>query len=197
MSINIGDTIRFLHDVGGGVVVAKNEDGEVMIRMEDGFEIPVLCSDCVVVARAEVVEAPVIKNEVKVVAKKRDEFQHNLDRLKAAFTPSQSVVVTKTKKEKSVPVTNFLEVDLHIDNLLDSTSGMNSGDMLRYQLDEVRRTIKKYSHNRGMRIVFIHGNGDGVLRSAILSELRRMGMAHKATPASFSRYGHGALQVLV
>lgn len=91
----------------------------------------------------------------------------------------------------------IIEVDLHIGQLLDSTAGMDRGDMLRYQLDTFRKTMETYRNCRGQKIVFIHGKGEGVLRKAILDELK----AHYAhclwQDASFQQYGFGATQVTV
>ncbi|MFI3319004.1 MAG: DUF2027 domain-containing protein [Rikenellaceae bacterium] len=94
-------------------------------------------------------------------------------------------------KQKSI------EVDLHIDKLLETTAGMSSGDILEYQLDQMRQTIAKYKSNRGEKIVFIHGKGDGVLRSAIIKELKKLGLGDRHQEASFKRYGFGALLVTI
>lgn len=47
-SVNIGDRVRFLNAVGGGIV-ARKDGRTVYVEDEDGFEIPVLISDVVVV----------------------------------------------------------------------------------------------------------------------------------------------------
>ena len=67
----------------------------------------------------------------------------------------------------------IVEVDLHIHELLDDTTGMGNAEMLNYQLDVFRKTLEEYKQKKGQRIVFIHGKGDGVLRRAILDELKR------------------------
>lgn len=49
--MNIGDTVRFLNSVGGGRV--RRIDGQLAyVEDEDGFEVPVLQRECVVVASA-------------------------------------------------------------------------------------------------------------------------------------------------
>ncbi|GHT68427.1 mannonate oxidoreductase [Bacteroidia bacterium] len=72
------------------------------------------------------------------------------------------------KKEKSVPI---LEIDLHINQLLDSTTGLSNGDILNVQLDTFRKTLEENKNKKGQKIVFIHGKGEGVLRNAVLAEL--------------------------
>ena len=79
--------------------------------------------------------------------------------------PAQQPKITKGS--------DILEVDLHIDALLETTAGMNNFDMLNYQLDVVRRTMDENLKYKGKKIVFIHGKGEGVLRNAISQEIRR------------------------
>lgn len=90
-----------------------------------------------------------------------------------------------------------VEVDLHIHALLDTTAGMDAGDMLNYQLSVFHKTMREHAAERGRRLVFIHGKGEGVLRKALLDELRRFYPACEWQDASFQQYGFGATQVTV
>lgn len=92
---------------------------------------------------------------------------------------------------------DIVEVDLHIDSLLDDTRGMTPGDMLQYQLQKFREVMEQYRHKHGQRIVFIHGKGEGVLRKAVLDELKRKFPSCKTQDASFQEYGFGATLVTV
>ena len=67
----------------------------------------------------------------------------------------------------------IIEVDLHIDSLLDDTHGMSNSEILNYQLDKFREVIEANKEKREQKVVFIHGKGDGVLRKAIIDELKR------------------------
>ncbi len=49
MSIKIGDQVRFLNSVGGGVITAFRGKDQVLVEDEDGFEVPALIRECVVV----------------------------------------------------------------------------------------------------------------------------------------------------
>ncbi len=109
-----------------------------------------------------------------------------------------ATVKSTLKQQRSNPATpEMVEVDLHIEKLLDSTAGMSNGDILEYQLDYFRQMISQYSRYRGLKLIFIHGKGDGVLRNSIIQELRRMGRGDRYQEASFKRYGYGALMVLM
>lgn len=92
---------------------------------------------------------------------------------------------------------DVLVVDLHADKLLETTFGMGTADILNYQLDFFRRTLEENKHNKGRRIVFIHGKGEGVLRHAIVNELRYRYKNYPYQDASFQEYGYGATQVTI
>lgn len=91
----------------------------------------------------------------------------------------------------------LLEVDLHIDELVDSTAGLSPSDMLNLQIDEFRKVMDANLRNKGLKIVFIHGKGEGVLRNALLKELNHRYKGHMVQDASFREYGFGATQVTI
>ena len=91
----------------------------------------------------------------------------------------------------------ILEVDLHIHELIDNTHGLSNADMLQYQLKKFVEVMEQYKHQQGKRIVFIHGKGEGVLRRALLEELKRHYPACQVQDASFKEYGFGATQVTI
>lgn len=92
---------------------------------------------------------------------------------------------------------DILEVDLHAEQLLETTAGMNAFDILNYQLDVVRNTLNENMKIKNKKIVFIHGKGDGVLRNAIAQELRRKYPRCISQDASFQKYGFGATMVVI
>ena len=88
-------------------------------------------------------------------------------------------------------------VDLHASELLDTTAGMSPTDILNYQLDTFRKTLKEYEKKKGTKIIFIHGKGEGVLRKALLNELQYRYKSYTYQDASFREYGYGATQVTI
>lgn len=114
----------------------------------------------------------------------------------------QQAVKEKERKpqrtvSKSSKPNEVVEVDLHINELIDNTRGLTNTEMLEYQLKAFRETMDKHIKQKGQRIVFIHGNGEGVLRKAIEDDLRRNYPTCKFYPAPFQKYGHGAKLVIV
>lgn len=88
-------------------------------------------------------------------------------------------------------------VDLHASELLDSTDGMKSGEILDYQMKVFRDTLAQYKDKKGQKLIFIHGKGEGILRQAIINELRYKYKQYPCQDASFQEYGYGATQVTI
>jgi hypothetical protein len=99
------------------------------------------------------------------------------------------------KKQSARPA--VIEVDLHINELIDSTAGLSPADMLNLQIDEFRKVMDANLKHKGQKIVFIHGKGEGVLRQALMKELNHRYKGHQVQDASFREYGFGATQVTI
>ena len=106
-------------------------------------------------------------------------------------------------KKSSDPASNphkllpLIEVDLHIGELTDNTSGMEPKDMLEMQLSTVRKYMNANSRRVGQKLVFIHGKGEGVLRKAVLELLKKEYPKAELQDASFREYGFGATLVTI
>lgn len=109
---------------------------------------------------------------------------------------AKSVSCHKTTNKENVK-DNLLVIDLHADKLLDTTAGMGTSDILNYQLAKFRQILDDNKSKKGKHIIFIHGKGEGVLRHAIISELRYKYKSYTYQDASFQEYGYGATQVTI
>ena len=150
-------------------------------RQTDFFETPALMYD-------------VVKNALpaKQVYVSAEDLQDALMKKKTVEHPSAPRTIVKRGGKNEI-----IEVDLHIGELLDDTHGMSNREMLNYQLDKFREVMEQYKNKREQRIVFIHGKGDGVLRKALLDEMKRKYSACKTQDASFQEYGFGATMVTI
>ena len=99
------------------------------------------------------------------------------------------------KRRESKP--DITVVDLHASELLDDLRGLSNADILNYQIDKFREVMDANARNKGHKIVFIHGKGEGVLRQALMKELNHRYKGHQAQDASFREYGYGATQVTI
>ncbi|MGI6073891.1 MAG: DUF2027 domain-containing protein [Fermentimonas sp.] len=117
------------------------------------------------------------------------------DELIAKYTPTKGRndkhKIDRSKKSR------LIEVDLHINELIDSTAGMNNTDMLKYQLDKFNEVMSENIKFKNRKIVFIHGKGEGVLKSAIIKELKEKYPRCYYQDASFKEYGYGATMVTI
>ena len=96
------------------------------------------------------------------------------------------------------PENKIVEVDLHINQLLETTSGMDNTAILNYQMSKFHEVMKANSGKRGQKIVFIHGKGEGVLRTALEKEFKTTYKNFcRFQDASFREYGFGATMVVV
>lgn len=146
-------------------------------------------------------DVPVIAFEIV-----KDDVPHKVkpidgERLEAALrskkdvpAPRKRVVKRRSKQDRRGDV---IVVDLHIAELVDSTRGLSNADMLNLQVDEFSRVMDENRKNKGQKIVFIHGKGEGVLRNAIMKELNHRYKGNDVQDASFREYGYGATQVTI
>lgn len=100
--------------------------------------------------------------------------------------------ISSFKKEKNEVI---LEVDLHINQLIKSTRGMDNFDMLTLQLNTAKSKIEFAISKRISKIIFIHGVGEGVLKSELHYLFGRYPV--RFYDASFKKYGIGATEVYV
>ena len=177
MYFNIGKKVAVLDDILKGVIVSLN--GQVVgIKDNDGM----------------VYEYN--QNELVVI----EEDQHQLSKYSDINNPlfndklqDQKVKVSSFKKENNEVI---LEVDLHINQLIKSTKGMDNFEMLSLQLETAERKIEYAISKRISKIIFIHGVGEGVLKLE-LEYLFKHYEGLKFYDANYQKYGQGATEVYI
>ena len=86
---------------------------------------------------------------------------------------------TKVKEKKTITASKLanhtdpdgsLTIDLHIEAI---PGGRNipKGQQLQFQIETFRKVVRQNLSHRGMKMTFIHGVGDGILKAAIRKEL--------------------------
>ena len=78
--------------------------------------------------------------------------------------------IAPAKRSVSSAVANTLLVDLHIEAIPGGRS-IPEGQQLQFQMETFRKVIRRNLPHKGMKISFIHGIGDGILKAAIRKEL--------------------------
>lgn len=129
----------------------------------------------------------------------KEKIERHLDaeditRLKAIkeFRQPSKTSVSNKQKQKELQK----EVDLHIEELVESYRGLTNTQMLNIQIEHFEKELDKAFETGLKKIVFIHGVGNGRLKQEILSILKTIdGISFH--DASYKKYGFGATEVLI
>ena len=154
---------------------------------EPALEYPIVKDD--VPVRPLVISADELK---RAMYEKQDNGQRTTDNGRRATDARMHSALSKPNQRPEL-----IEVDLHAAELLDTTAGLTPADIKDYQLKVFRETMNQHLKDKGCRIVFIHGKGEGVLRQAIIQELKHSYKSCTYQDASFQQYGFGATMVIV
>lgn len=140
-----------------------------------------------------VIAIDIVKNDIpyRQMVIDSSQLEDAMRAKRQADRPNRQPVQRKEKRPQ------IIEVDLHIHELLDTTVGLSNSEMLEVQLKEFHRVMTENRNNKGQKIVFIHGKGEGILRSALLKELNHKYKQCGVQDASFREYGFGATQVTI
>lgn len=99
------------------------------------------------------------------------------------------------KKTRSPKQTGLEEVDLHIEELVESHAGLSNGEIISIQMARFEVALETALQSKTQRIVFIHGVGNGRLKLELRKKLDRSYTGLKYQDASFKEYGYGATMV--
>lgn len=183
--IHIHDKVRFLDSVGEGVVVKIDaKQNLVYVQDRDGFDIPMPAQQIVVIAATP-------------IQQERQAIQPSEGDKKAKEQGTVHAAHNAAKGKKEAKKENILEIDLHIAQLVDHWQNMQRGEILELQLSTFHNTMRNNIKNRGQKIVFIHGKGEGILKAAINKELDKAYPTCVYHDASFAQYGFGATMVII
>ena len=103
----------------------------------------------------------------------------------------------KVKKQPRKRTPEIVEVDLHINELLDDSKGLSNREILEIQMEKVESEMKSAIQSGVKKIVFIHGIGQGVLKQEIAIIMNKKFKKYYFQDASFKEYGYGATMVIL
>ena len=90
--------------------------------------------------------------------------------LKALKSSKVKAKQTAKPASRQKAASGTLEIDLHIE-AIPGGSNVPKGQQLQFQMDTFKRIIRENLSHKGMKIIFIHGIGDGILKAAVRQEL--------------------------
>lgn len=141
--LKIGQSVVLMDSNLRGKIVGLGKT--IRIELEDGLVIESAYGEFAVTDKAEIASL----KETKVNTKK---------------------TITASKQAKQTNPDGSLTIDLHIEAI---PGGRNipKGQQLQFQMEIFRKVIRENMSHRGIKITFIHGIGDGILKTAIRKEL--------------------------
>jgi hypothetical protein len=180
MQFRIGDRVSVLDSTVEGKVVAIDGPWHVLVETDDGFE--------------ESYEKTQLLKSVSSM-----DVRELIDPDSMA-----QIILEKEKREhrrSSKPhIDRFgrvdMEIDLHIEALLDNFRNLSNAEILNVQLTALRNAMDKALAMDYHRLIVIHGVGEGILRSAVeevLSEYQGV----EFFDANYKEYGLGATEVRI
>ena len=180
MRFNLGDHVLVLDEDLSGVI--KQIDGDtISIETEDGFLIDFNSNE-------------LVKKQIKQDLKSELFLHTNINAVVSEKeTPKRKQQTKKKAKDRYEPT---MEVDLHINQLVNSSRGMSNHEMLSLQLDTARHKLDFAINKRIQKIVFIHGVGEGVLKMELEYLFGRYDNV-KYYDANYQKYGLGATEVYI
>lgn len=177
MILQKGDRVETIDDALKGIVI-KIKKNDVLVETDDGFVL-------------ELENDQLIKIENEDTLKVSNyEIARMLSEKEA---PKRKKIKRVKNKDRNTPK---MEVDLHIHQLVENTNGMSNYDMLTIQLDTAKRQLEFAIRKRIQKVVFIHGVGQGVLKT----ELEYLfGRYENITyyEADYQKYGLGATEIYI
>lgn len=87
-----------------------------------------------------------------------------------------------------------LEIDLHIEELLDDYSNMSNAEIIQVQLRHFQNALDKATNEHLKKLVVIHGVGNGRLKQEVRAILAGYSNL-KYYDGSYARYGFGATEI--
>ncbi|MGV7106781.1 Smr/MutS family protein [Flavobacterium sp. U410] len=178
-NIEVGDRVAVLDEAIEGVVL-KIEKQEITLKTDDDFVMTFFVNELVKLNNTSYLNNIFSsKSLYEVLEDKKEPEKRN-------FTKEK-----KSKKEEYV-----VEVDLHIEKLVTSSKGLSNFDILNIQMDTLRHKLEFAIRNRIPKLVFIHGVGEGVLKSEIEHFLARYDNV-VFQDANYRKYGLGATEVYI
>ena len=197
MSVEIkkGSQVKFLNDVGGGIVLEIFSDGTANVEGEDGFDMKYNLQELMLVSDSITEQEEEYNNKLpdlaKIIAQDVNEERQKL--IQKDFEVKYANVRATNQERRG----EHMVIDLHIHELIEDQSGLQDRTKLDVQLNHFERMMRIAGEQRVRRVIFIHGVGQGVLRNQIRTRLDSYYPDCTVRDANPREYGAGATEVIL
>jgi hypothetical protein len=193
--ITIGSQVKFLNDVGGGIVLEIFSDGTANVEGEDGFDMKYNLQELMLVSDSITEQEEEYNNKLpdlaKIIAQDVNEERQKL--IQKDFEVKYANVRATNQERRG----EHMVIDLHIHELIEDQSGLKDRTKLDVQLNHFERMMRIAGEQRVRRVIFIHGVGQGVLRNQIRTRLDSYYPDCTVRDANPREYGAGATEVIL
>lgn len=129
--------------------------------------------------------------------RQQESYEPKTDLSKILF---QKKIYSETAKRSKPHINNDpayeMEIDLHIEELMDNFKGMSNAEIILVQLKHFQHTLDTAINDHYRKLIVIHGVGNGRLKQ----EVRNILSSYKNLQyydASYSKYGFGATEIVI
>ena len=176
-NFRIGDKVSVLDDdIDGKIISIKGTT--ILVETTAGFELNFEPKELILLGKSEL-NFNIPNQSLSEIIKQKE------------IPKARSFV--KEKKVKEIPAPEF---DLHIEKLVKNFRGMSNYEILSLQSETAKRHLDFAISKRIPKIVFIHGVGEGVLKSELDFMLERYENID-FKDANYQKYGLGATEVYI
>ena len=193
--IKKGSEVKFLNDVGGGIVLEVFSDGTANVEGEDGFDMKYNLKELMLVNENITEQEEEYNNKLpdlaQIIAQDVNEERQKL--IQKDFEVKYANVRATNQQRRG----EHMLIDLHIHELIEDQSGLQDRTKLDVQLNHFERMMRIAGEQRVKRVIFIHGVGKGVLRNQIRTRLDSYYPDCTVRDANPREYGAGATEVIL
>jgi len=186
MKVKPGDKVTFLNEECGGVITEVLNERYAIVENEDGFDEKYLISELVLAGNAKSYKLDGIEHVLSVQEKIQSEGKMKIHE---DFDRKSRSLVSYVQDE--------VEIDLHIEELIDSHRGMSNGEILSVQMANFKRELNVAIQRKAKKMIVIHGVGEGTLKSEIHRELYEHYPNMEYHDANYRKYGYGATEIIL
>ena len=171
--LKVGDLVSVIDEDANGRITQIKQQSIVVVADEDGFELEYTSKELIKIDEEHELEYD----------RSVEKTDHGKDKVYKKLNP------VRHKKD-------VVEVDLHIEELVEDHRGWSNAEILLHQLDTFEKVLSSAFQTGKRKMVVIHGRGDGVLRFEIRKKLRDY-PGIEVHDASYKTYGQGATEILL
>ncbi|MEO0058933.1 MAG: hypothetical protein RLZZ312_580 [Bacteroidota bacterium] len=176
-NFKVGDKVTVLDDDFDGKVIGV-VGTKIKIETTDGFELNFESKE-LILAQKQDLNFNIPSQAINEIIKQKE------------IPRPRSFV--KEKKVKEIPAPEF---DLHIEKLVKNFRGMSNYEILTLQTETAKRHLDFAIAKRIPKIVFIHGVGEGVLKSELDFMFGRYENID-FRDGNYQKYGLGATEIFI